>query len=160
MTSKKGFTLIELLIVIAVIAILAAAIFVALDPLTRFQEARDARRYNDLANVLTAVKTDQVDNGGSYLGAIAGMTAGEVHMIGTEGATGCDVACTNAPDDLQEDCIDLTPLVTEGYLGAVPSDPSNGTPELTNYYITSAANGTLTVGACAPENEAEIQLTR
>ncbi|EKD47532.1 MAG: hypothetical protein ACD_66C00019G0006, partial [uncultured bacterium] len=46
MRTKKGFTLIELLIVIAIIAILAAAIFVALDPVTRFQEARDARRYN------------------------------------------------------------------------------------------------------------------
>ncbi|KKR90333.1 MAG: hypothetical protein UU36_C0007G0005 [Candidatus Uhrbacteria bacterium GW2011_GWE2_41_1153] len=65
MRTKKGFTLIELLIVIAIIAILAAAIFVALDPVTRFQEARDARRYNDLNNTLTAVVTDQVDNGGT-----------------------------------------------------------------------------------------------
>ena len=40
--SKKGFTLIELLIVIAIIAVLAGAVFVALDPLTRFRDARNA----------------------------------------------------------------------------------------------------------------------
>ena len=66
----KGFTLIELLIVIAIIAIIAAVVFVALDPLTRFQDARDASRWSDTAALLSAIKVDQVDNGGSYLTAV------------------------------------------------------------------------------------------
>ncbi len=43
MTNKnKGFTLIELLIVIGIIAILATAIIIAVNPGQRIQEARDA----------------------------------------------------------------------------------------------------------------------
>ena len=64
MKFNKGFTLIELLIVIAIIAILAAVVFVSLDPLTRFQDARDARRWTDVDAVLSAMKLDQVDQGG------------------------------------------------------------------------------------------------
>ena len=46
-----GFTLVELIIVIAIIAILAAAIFVAIDPARRLNEARNARRSSDITNV-------------------------------------------------------------------------------------------------------------
>ena len=48
---RKGFTLIELLIVIAIIAILAASLFVALNPAKRFQDARDAKRNQDVESV-------------------------------------------------------------------------------------------------------------
>ena len=84
---RGGFTLIELLIVVAVIAILAAAVFVALDPIQRFEESRDSARWSDVSNVASAVGVDQVDNGGSYLASIAALTAGTAYQIGTA-ATG------------------------------------------------------------------------
>ena len=59
--NKKGFTLIELLIVIAIIAVLAAAVFVALDPLTRFSDARDATRASDITQILSAIKIDNTN---------------------------------------------------------------------------------------------------
>lgn len=158
MRTKKGFTLIELLIVIAIIAILAAAIFVALDPVSRFQEARDSRRYNDLNNVLTAVVTDQVDNGGAYIAAVTALTDDLFYTIGTNGAAGCNVGCT--AQVTQAGCVDLTGLVTEGYLGSVPMDPSTGSAALTDYYMSKKANGTVEVGACDPEGGAAITLTR
>jgi len=155
--NKKGFTLIELLIVIAIIAILAAVVFVALDPLTRFQESRDATRWSDVSSILDASKVDQVDNGGSYVAAISGLTAGSYYQVGTVG-TGCDSGCT-AQTTLGA-CADLTALVTEGYLGSVPMDPSTGLATITDYYIMRAATGILTVGVCDPEGGSAIEIAR
>ena len=56
-SAQRGFTLIELLIVIAIIAILAGVVFVSLDPLQRFLDARDAARWTDVTAVLSAVRS-------------------------------------------------------------------------------------------------------
>jgi len=157
---NKGFTLIELLIVIAIIAIIAAVVFVALDPLTRFQDARDSTRWSDVSAILSAIKLDQVDNGGSYLATelTTDITDDEYHMIGENGDTGCDAGCT--AQTTEADCVDLADLVTEGYLASVPQDPSSGTADLTDYYLMRSANGTITVGACDPEGGVAISVSR
>ena len=144
--SLKGFKFIELLIVIAVIAILAAVVFVALDPLERFQDARDATRWSDADSILSAVKLDQVDNGGSYIAAVSGLVAGTYYMVGTcaNGAAGCTAQVVNGT------CADLTGLVTENYLASVPQDPSTGAAAQTDYYIMRSAGDVITVGACDP----------
>lgn len=157
MRNQRGFTLIELLIVIAVIAILAAAVFVALDPVQRFEESRDAKRWSDSENVLNAIKVDQVDNGGSYVAAVAGMTAGTYYQIGTA-ANGCDSGCT--AQTTAAACVDLTALVTEGYLGSVPMDPSSGAATGTDYYALRNASGSVEVGACDPEAATAISVSR
>ena len=157
MKHPLGFTLIELLIVIAVIAILAAAVFVALDPLKRFEEARDSARWSDVNNIISAVKTDQVDNGGSYISAVAGLTAGSFYTIGTD-ATGCNTGCT--AKTTQVACVDLTGLVTEGYLGAVPQDTLGGTAAKTDYYLARNTSGTVEVGSCDPEAATAISVSR
>lgn len=154
---KKGFTLIELLIVIAIIAILAGVVFVALDPLQRFADARDATRWSDVTAVLDAAKVDQVDNGGAYLTEIGNLTDDLYYQIGTC-STGGDADC--GAQTTQSVCADLTGLVTEGYLAAIPVDPNTGTDALTDYYIQRAANGTLTVGACDPEGTGAISVSR
>ena len=51
MKNTKGFTLIELLLVIGIIAVLAIVVFVSLDPVKRFSDARDARRVSDLQSM-------------------------------------------------------------------------------------------------------------
>jgi prepilin-type N-terminal cleavage/methylation domain-containing protein len=162
--NKKGFTLIELLIVIAILAILAAVVFVALNPLVRLQDSRDARRASDVTELLSAIKTDQVDNGGSYVAAISGLNAGEVYMIGTAVAT-CDDQNANCDTNVTDDdnCADLTALVTEGYLGSVPISPNgSGTwvAGTTGYTITRASTNIVTVRACESENTTEISSAR
>src|SRR3990167_759490 len=67
--SERGFTLIELLIVIAIIGFLAAAILVAVDPVKRIQDARDARRSAEVNALLNAVLNKQVDDKSLYAGA-------------------------------------------------------------------------------------------
>ncbi len=166
MRNNKGFTLIELLIVIAIIAIIAAVVFVALDPLTRFRDARDSRRWSDASALMSAIKVDQVDNGGAYLSAITSATNGVEYMIGT-GATGCDDAtdagnCDTAID-ADTDCIDLSGLVTEGYIGSIPVSPNGDatwTSSTTGYTLTKAATGIITIEACESENSDPISVSR
>ena len=157
MRDQRGFTLIELLIVIAIIAILAAAVFVALDPVQRFQESRDAKRWSDTENILNAIKVDQVDNGGSYATTVAAMTAGSAYQIGTAGS-GCDSGCTAKTTAAA--CVDLASLVTDGYFGAVPMDPSSGTAAETDYYAIRNAVGSVEIGSCDPEAAATISVIR
>lgn len=158
--------MIELLIVIAIIAILAAVVFVALDPLTRFQDSRDAVRANDVSELLTAIKVDQIDNGGSYLSDISAMTAGEVYMIGTA-SSGCDDDNLLCDTDVDADanCVDLSGLVTEGYIADVPVSPDGDTAAAwdaatTGYTLERASTGILTLRSCESENTTEIEVAR
>lgn len=160
----RGFTLIELLLVIAIIAILAGVVFVALDPATRLQDARDSVRKSDTEEILSATKLNQLDNGGTYLAAISGLTTGSVYMIGTAVA-GCDDQNAYCDTDVTLDtsCIDLTGLVTSGHLGVIPVSPNGSgawVAATTGYTATLNATGTLTIRACESENTDEITVTR
>lgn len=161
----QGFTLIELLIVIAIIAIIAAVAFVALDPLTRFQDARDSSRWADVSAIAAAIRVDQVDNGGSYIAAVATTTQGTTYMIGT-GGTACVTAGANVSSCDQTitastDCVDLTGLVDEGYLGNVPISPNgDGTWDATETgYTLVRATSTVTIAACESENSTASEIT-
>ena len=52
---KKGFTLLELLIVIAILAILATATILVLNPAELLKQARDSQRVTDIANLNSAL---------------------------------------------------------------------------------------------------------
>lgn len=145
----KGFTLVELIIVIAVIAILAAGIFVAIDPARRLNEANNARRSTDVASILDALVKYQADNNGTHLASVAALTAGNFYTIGTD-AVGCDAGCT--AKTTQAACANLSTLPVN-YLATIPRDPKSGTAAETDYYISRGATGTLTVGACDAEGE-------
>jgi prepilin-type N-terminal cleavage/methylation domain-containing protein len=168
-----GFTLIELLIVIAIIAVLAAAVFVALDPLTRFRDARDSTRWTDVTALLSAIKVDQVDNAGGYIYGVNYDTSGAVTTAGVEymisnasttsgcNATGCSAIAAS------DDCVNLQGLADEGYLGALPISPNGDgtwTSALTGYYLIRNASGnattSVTIAACEAENTTSISVTR
>jgi prepilin-type N-terminal cleavage/methylation domain-containing protein len=175
--NQQGFTLVELLVVIAIIGVLVAIIFVALDPATRFQQARDAVRQNDVQEILSAVKLDQVDNSGTYLTSIAALAAGDVFMIVNGGTmtTGCDDQNANCDTNVtaDTDCVNIAGLVTEGYLNEVPVSPSlssivtwddgsGASDEGTGYTLSIASTGIATVRACQSEysGNSEIEVAR
>ena len=166
--NNQGFTLIELLIVVAVIAILATVVFVALNPVARFEDARNSRRWNDMNAIVSAIKLYQVDKRG-HLAAIQTMMNdmktpdglafddSKVYQVGTGGGS-CEYQCLKGDGDtdnktLQANCVDLTTLVTAGYLPKVPSDPnaSGVSDATTRYYISATESGAIIIGACDPE---------
>lgn len=156
MKNKQGFTLIELLVVIVIIAILAAIIFVAVDPGKRFSDARDARRRAEVVSILNAVLKYQVDNDGDLPTLIDAVT-GTSQVLGTSG-TGCDTTCT--ADTTVAACVDLTTDLVDTYLAAIPQDPKTGTAANTDYYINKTTGGRLLVGACDPELAGSISVRR
>ncbi len=172
---QQGFTLIELLIVIAIIAILAGAVFVILDPLTRFRDARDSTRAADVTQILSAIKLYQVDNGGIPLSQITALDSDEVYMIVsgagmTTSGTANNANCDTIVDTNLVNTVNLSQLVTSGYLGEIPVSPSgvvswdegtantdNGTGYTLEY---SSTTGAVTIRACESENTDEILTVR
>lgn len=81
---KKAFTLIELLIVIAIIGVLAAALYPTIrDALSR---GRDAAREGDINNIVTAVETFNSDYG-TYPDADDCIGSGNVFLDPADGST-------------------------------------------------------------------------
>ena len=169
---NKGFTMIELLVIIGIISILASMAFVSFDPLTKFQDSRDANRWSDISSLLNAIKVNQIDNEGSYLTSISAMVDNEWYMI-VDGSMniGCEDNNTYCDVDIAHDnyCVDLSSLATEGYLGDVPISPnglvnwddgSDNGEEGTGYAIKRDSTGVVHVQACESENTTEILISR
>jgi prepilin-type N-terminal cleavage/methylation domain-containing protein len=136
---QQGFTLIELLVVIAILAILATGVFVALDPVTRFSDSRNARRWGDVNSILTAIHQYIVDNGGALPAALTtGQAATEL---------GTCVTCDNIA------------TASARYLKSIPLDPSVGTAANTGYEVAVDANNLITVSAPNAEGQT-IEVSR
>ena len=73
----KGFTLIELLVVIAIVGVLAAVVLLAINPARRLNQARDAGRKSDIAQIATAAQAFFTSNEGSYAVSIAAMVTSQ-----------------------------------------------------------------------------------
>lgn len=149
---KSGFTLIELLIVIAVISILGAVAFVAIDPATRINEAQDSERWSAVNALMDAFLDSTVDNDGTYPASVA--ADGTVHMI----ATGTDTCSVSGCDDTVTQCTDFNELVTDGYIASLPTDPDGTTTygslyNGTGYTLSVASNGIITVTSCGAETD-------
>jgi prepilin-type N-terminal cleavage/methylation domain-containing protein len=170
---RSGFTLIELLIVIVILALLAAIAFVALDPGTRFEDARDTERQSDVSSILSAIKFHQVDNNGALLASINSATNGTVYMLvnGSSMTTGCDDNNASCDTSVTADtsCVNVAGLVTGGYLTSMPVSPAGavtwddgdtGGEEGSGYTLTKASTGTITIKACESENTTEISIAR
>lgn len=155
-SKRPGFTLVELVIVIAVIAVITAAVFIAIDPAKRLHAARNSRRWSDASAILSAIKTYQADNNGSLPGStVSGLNAANAYIIGTS-VTCASYSCPGVSAGLTvpaSGCSvgDLdTPLAP--FLQSMPYDPS-GSAANSMYWIRKNANGLITVGACNPEGE-------
>jgi uncharacterized protein (TIGR02145 family)/prepilin-type N-terminal cleavage/methylation domain-containing protein len=117
---QKAFTLIELLIVIGIIAILASAVIIAINPGQMFSGARDSTRQQHLNSINKAILSYIITTTGVIPDTI-GITAKEVCKIDAPSCTGL---------------VDLSFLVPD-HLSSIPVDPRGGVnTNGTGYFIS------------------------
>ena len=151
---KKGFTLIEILLVVAILSVLLVVVFASLNPAARLEDARNARRWNDVNQVLTALHECIVDNDGSLTtcGLTDPLLLSQIGSCGTGGATPCTGAETA--------CLNLDGVaVLDDYIAGFPVDPTDPGVGKTAYAV-QVTNGIITVSACQDEGGEVIQVAR
>ena len=123
--NKKAFTLIELLIVIGIIAILASAVIVAINPGQQFAAARDATRENHINSINNAILSYQIDHTGSFGNLELSHEAKEICAINAEDCEGL------------ADISDIHP----NYISSLPKDPQGGVSDNgTGYFISQTGS--------------------
>ena len=173
--SGEGFTLIELLIVIGIIGFLASAILVAVDPVRRIQDSRNARRWSEVNAILNAILNKQVDdraqfNGSAPVPIIDGSNA--QILVNTDSGL---LDCTVAPPTCDSLTLNTTGTrtcyanisgVTPDYIADLPLDPNGGTGTNSGYYIrrsvpgSTNSTGRIEIGSCNSELNATIKVKR
>ena len=162
--NKKGFTLIELIIVVAIIALLAAATFVAVNPAKRIGDAQNAQRWSDITSIADAVAMSIADNAGTL--PCVGPIAAGANIYAIETLAGGAVTTFTCPDNAVTPAVTVdcdASLVTGGYLGVIPTDPNpdNVISNWSGYFVNINAAGTIHVGACSVyDNSPEIEVFR
>ncbi len=130
--SLTGFTLIELLIVIGIIAILAGAVIVAINPGRQFAATRDVTRKIHINALNSAILSYQVSAFGSW---------GDLQLsLGSH-----EICNTNkvGVDCVAEGLADMSVLVTDGHINQIPVDPQKDKNEddSTGYFIEIISGG-------------------
>lgn len=118
---KKGFTLIELLIVIGILAILAVAVVLVLNPAQMLAQARDSQRLSDLGNLKSAI--------GMYLATASASVIGDTKRAMATSTCGFSSACTIVSSTAVTGTgwvnVDLTGTSGGSPISALPVDPTN-----------------------------------
>lgn len=151
---RKGFTLIELLIVIGIIAILAAAVVLTLNPAELLRQSRDSTRISDLATLKSALALYLADVTSPDLGSSVNCyvhdgTATEncVPRFGTVPSIPVNVA---DPDRLVNGGgwipVNFETISSGAPLAALPVDPVNNA---TYFYAYRPGNTATPATACS-----------
>lgn len=142
---QQGISMPGMIISIAVVLILSASIWAAVDPVTRINAAKDKRREQDVLMIAKALK-DYVRNNEGQL-PITGDIVGSKKVI-----CGASATLTCAGDEKTCLTIDETTGFFDSYLPTLPVDPDKSSTADTGYYLTGDSDSNLIIGSCDYEN--------
>jgi prepilin-type N-terminal cleavage/methylation domain-containing protein len=113
---KTAFTLVELLIVIAILAVLAAAVVIVLNPAELLAQARDSQRITDLKTLKDAIDIFVVDNPSASLG-----TSQKVYVSLPDTSSTCaNISLPTLPAGWTYNCVTTENLRNTDGTGWVP----------------------------------------
>lgn len=158
---QSGFTLLEILISISLLSIISAFVYVNINPSGRFEDSRNKQRTSAVFEIMQVLKLYQAENDNKSLNELFAIDQNKYYQIGS--GSNCNDECKYPNTNLENECVDLSILVSEGYLPEIPVDPSDETasPEKTRYYLHVDTGNFLTIGACSEEqaiNESPPQI--
>lgn len=131
----------EWALILLVTMVSTVTVVLTLDPARRLHEASNARRFSDVSGL-----SDEIFDFKHAQGALpASLLALEPEFAYEIGHCEANASCRDV--EVQDSCVDLSEL------GEVPSDPKNGYPEHSAYYVIVHKDGEITVGACEPDPE-------
>ena len=146
-STKKGFTLLELLIVIGVLAVLATATLLVLNPVEILRQSRDSTRISDMASLknaisiyVTGVDDPDLDGGTTSCSTLCYVNAASV----TSNCGGRHSSKTTTEDSTREtDASGWIPIDFEDIPGGspiavLPIDPTNNA----DYFYSYACDNT------------------
>ncbi len=148
MSKKSGFTLFEIIITVGIIAILAGATIMLINPAQQMARARNVQRQSDINFILNAVGQNIADNRGTF-----NCSSGAIPTSSTKMATGA---------------YNVAPCLVPVYLDKLPFDPNatgahyaSTTDYDTGYFISqSTTTNRVTINAPSAELEQTISVTR
>ncbi|BCX15156.1 MAG: hypothetical protein KatS3mg097_048 [Candidatus Parcubacteria bacterium] len=152
MQKKSGFTLIEILLVIGIIAILAGALIVAINPGRQLAKTRDTQRTNDVQSIASAISQLIIDkqtwNCPSSVNYSTSLPVVTVTII--RNATETSTSTINL------DCL------TPNFLPKIPVDPSetDANATQTRYTLTYSSSSMQTTICANGELKSTICVTK
>lgn len=160
LSKSSGFTLIELIIVVAIIGLLAAAAFVAVNPGKRVGDANDAKRWSDITALVDAISHYSVDHNGDLPSGVSAAAANTYYMINIAGGALGSENCTTTDDTYSK--LDISSGIVPTYIPTMPLDPSvskavaedNGI----GYYLVKDSEGRVKIGACVESDYATASI--
>jgi len=151
---RKGFTLVELLIVIAILAVLAAAVVIVLNPGELLAQARDSQRLSDMDTLKNALTI--------YVAQIPSPSFGSTCVVPTTdgccNVTACTTAFTggagatmvrtgNLVDGTGWVPVNFTTMAGGSPIPFLPVDPTNTTTYFYGFANTAAPTTTFELNA-------------
>ena len=148
-SSPKGFTLLELLIVIGVLAILATATLLVLNPIEILRQSRDSTRISDLNSLknaisvyITGVADPDLDGGTTSCATLCYVNASSVtsNCGGRHGTKTTTEDSTRGVDASGWIPVDFTDIPGGSPIAVLPIDPTNSS----TYFYSYACDSTNT----------------